>query len=457
MKLMKRIAWVLAVLIIISIVSYLWQALPIISGYGAKMLCSCTFLAGRTPQDVNRNELGSGFLAIGSFEVDVQDSSATGKVFGLARKKAIFRKGLGCTLINEITEQELRSQKFHLSARTPVPDSIPWPTGNLITASGAVHDKQKLTALLDDAFSEPGTDSLRRTRAILIIYKGELIAERYAEGFDSSSLFLGWSMTKSLTNAMIGVLVKKGKLQVKDAAPISSWAHDLRKRITIEHLLHASSGLRWEENYGGPSDATNMLFKSADMGSFAAAATYESEPETVFEYSSGTTNILQMIIRQTAGEAYHSFAYDELFNKIGMMSLVLEPDASGTFVGSSYSFATARDWSRFGLLYLYDGTWEGEQLLPEDWVEYSTRPAPAATRGEYGAQFWLNHGAPDDPGSRFFPDVPADLFYADGYEGQNVFILPSKDLVVVKLSLSQGDYLDDNTFLAGIVEATAGR
>jgi len=132
---------------------------------------------------------------------------------------------------------------------------------------------------------------------------------------------------------------------------------------------------------------------------------------------------------------------------------VLEPDAGGTFVGSSFTFGTARDWARFGLLYLNDGVWNGERILPEGWVEYTTTPGPAAEHGEYGAQFWLNAGAKDNPANRIYPDVPADLYWADGYEGQNVFILPSKNLVVVKLSLSSGDHLDDNKFLAGIISA----
>jgi CubicO group peptidase (beta-lactamase class C family) len=136
-----------------------------------------------------------------------------------------------------------------------------------------------------------------------------------------------------------------------------------------------------------------------------------------------------------------------------MQHTTMEPDGGGTFVGSSYMFGTARDWARFGLLYLNDGWFNGEQILPEGWVKYTTTPAPAAPLGEYGAQFWLNAGAKDNPSHRIFPDVPADLYWADGFEGQNVFVLPSKKLVIVKLSLSQGDYLDDNKFLVGIIEA----
>jgi CubicO group peptidase (beta-lactamase class C family) len=197
-----------------------------------------------------------------------------------------------------------------------------------------------------------------------------------------------------------------------------------------------------------------MLFRKRDAGIFASHAPLVKQPDTDFYYSSGTTNILSWIIRKSIGDsAYHSFPYNNLFYKTGMNSMVLEPDAGGTFVGSSFAYATARDWARFGLLYLNDGMWDSERILPEGWVEYTSTPAKSAEMGEYGAQFWLNAGAPEHPEKRMFPDVPADLFWADGYEGQNVFILPSKNLVVVKLSLSSGNYLDDNKFLADIISA----
>jgi CubicO group peptidase (beta-lactamase class C family) len=197
-----------------------------------------------------------------------------------------------------------------------------------------------------------------------------------------------------------------------------------------------------------------MLFKKKDMGLFAASSPLVDEPGKVFEYSSGTTNIISRIIRETVGdEGYYRFPYEKLFFRIGMLSTILEPDAGGTYVGSSYSFGTARDWARFGLLYLNEGIWNGERILPEGWVKYSVTPAPGAGQGQYGAQFWLNAGEKGNPSNRFYPAVPADMFWADGFEGQNVFIIPSKKLVVVKLGLSQGDYIDDNQFLAQIIDA----
>jgi CubicO group peptidase (beta-lactamase class C family) len=259
-------------------------------------------------------------------------------------------------------------------------------------------------------------------------------------------------MTKSLTNAIIGNMSLKGKIKIDQKAPIFEWRQDNRKNIKIDDLMRMSSGLSWKENYSGPSDATNMLFIVKHVSLFAAESKLRYEPGSKFYYSSGTTNIISRLIRQTYNDDYYyRFPYEEIFHKIGMYSLVMELDAGGTFVGSSYAYATARDWARFGLLYLHDGVWNGERLLPAGWVDYSTTRTKGAPRGEYGAQFWLNAGPEGDPSKRLYPDAPTDLYWADGFEGQNVFIIPSKELVIVKLSQTTGNALDDNEFLKNII------
>ncbi len=455
-KLIKR-----AILLVMGLglaygIFYAWRALPIISGYGAKNLCSCVMVAGRNPQQVIDQELGTTMLSLGSFAVNYSDSSATGNVFGLAKRKAIYRKGVGCTLLAEITEEELRNQPIRIAQTPPIhSDTIPWPSGNKRPDPLPLSiDYDQLNRVVDEAFEEPGEEKNRRTRAIVVVYDGNIIAERYAPGFDATSRQMGWSMTKSITNALVGILVKQGKLSIDAPAAMLGWEKDKRQTITLNDLMHASSGLEWQEDYSGPSGATNMLFKKKDMGLYAAQAHYGDAPGTVFYYSSGTTNIISRIVRESIGDdTYYQFPNKELFHKIGVHSMVMEPDAGGTFVGSSYAYATARDWARFGLLYLNDGVWQGERILPEGWVKYTTTPAPAAPLGQYGAQFWLNAGAPGNSANRLYPDVPADLYSADGFEGQNVFIIPSKKLVVVKLSLSQGNYLDDNVFLSDLIKA----
>jgi CubicO group peptidase (beta-lactamase class C family) len=448
-------------LIIVAVVSYgiyyAWIAFPIITGYGAKILCSCTMLAGRSQTDVINNELGSGLLTLGTYQADYSDSSATATVFGLAKRKAIYRKGLGCTLVNEITEEALRSQPWKIAVRPAVDqDTIPWPAGNQLPdyLNLTPYDIQKIWKTVNEAFDEPGPERTRRTRAIVIVHDGKIIAEKYAPGVTSKTLHMGWSMTKSLTNGIIGLLIRDQKISLNDHPPIKTWQQDDRQQITIHHLMQASSGLAWEEVYSGPSAATTMLFKKRDAGMYAASFPLEHTPGEVFYYSSGTTNILSQITRLVIGDAdYHSYPYRHLFHKIGMHSLVIEPDPGGTFVGSSFSYATARDWARFGLLYLNDGYWQNERILPEGWVEYSTTPAQGAKKGEYGAQFWLNAGAPNNKADRNFPAVPEDMFYLSGYEGQDVFVIPSKNLVVVKLGLTTGNWIDANAFLSNIISA----
>ena len=455
---MKTLKWLVSIVVLLLMVAagyLITQVFPIISGYGAKQLCSCVMLGKRTPESVIEKELGQSPLSLGTYSMNFEDSTATASVFGLATKKAIYRKGLGCSLISEISEKEFRSQSYKLPEKPHIDaDTINWPSGNRLKDTVFPEiDYTHLTETVEKAFENP--QGLRNTRAIVVVYKNQLVLEKYAEGFDKHSPQIGWSMTKSITNTLIGILVKQGKLDIQDKAPIKEWQNDNRNTITLDNLLKASSGLEWEEVYDRPSYATRMLFTKKDMGTFAASAPLIHHPGDTFLYSSGTTNILSRIIRETVGkENYYHFPYTHLFHKIGMVNIVMETDAGGTFVGSSYSFATARDWARFGLLYLNGGVWENERILPEDWVNYTVQPAKGAPKGEYGAQFWLNAGEQGNPQNRTYPDVPANAYWAAGFEGQNVYILPSQDLVVVKLSLSQkGNKMDDNLFLSELLKS----
>ena len=261
-------------------------------------------------------------------------------------------------------------------------------------------------------------------------------------------------MTKSITNALVGILVKEGKLDVQEPAPVTEWRQDNRSKITLHHLLQASSGLEWSESYFSPTaDFHKMFIKSDDKGGYALSRPLAYEPGTFFQYSSGTTNIISKIIRQTVGDsAYYKFPFEKLFYKIGMTHAIIEPDASGTFVGSSYSYATARDWARFGLLYLNDGVWNDERILPAGWVKYSTTPAPTADMGRYGAQWWLNAGDANNIEHRKYPDIPADTYWADGFEEQYVMVIPSKKLVIVRLGVSHHGF-DITRLVNGVIAA----
>ena len=441
---------------------YFWHIAHVAAAYKAKILCSSVFISKREPATVLREDLEN-FQQIGAEVVFEQQHVNASALLGLVRQRAIFRDGLGCTLVIGVSEDQLRGQALsppHASQQ--VAEGLPWPRGDqeAEVEFPAGVDETKLTDTLDTAFSEPDPDRRRRTRAVVVVYDGRIIAERYAPGFSANTPLLGWSMTKSVINALIGILVRQGKLSIHEPAPVPEWSDpgDPRRAITLDQMLRMSSGLEFGETYDDLfSDVAVMLFRSSGAGRFAARKPHDTEPDQTWAYSSGTTNIIARIMRDAVGgndADYLSFPRRALFDPIGIKSAVIEPDSSGHFVGSSFMYATARDWARFGLLYLQDGVWEGERILPEGWVAYSTQPTPKAPQGMYGAHFWLNAGAPSDPEDRHWPKVPADSFFAWGFEGQWVVIVPSRKVVIVRLGQTEElKAWDQETFLSGILQA----
>jgi CubicO group peptidase (beta-lactamase class C family) len=347
-----------------------------------------------------------------------------------------------------------------LVALPPQPDEVSFPT----TEWPEGPPEAGVERLLDEAFAEPDPDRPRRTRAVVVVRGGRIVAERYAPGFPRETRLQGWSVTKSIVNALVALRVRDGKLDLRAPADVPAWrgAGDPRGAITPDVLLRASSGLGWSETYeDGPlrSSVIAMLYRDGrrDMARFAAERTLAHPVDTHFSYSSGTTLILCGVLRRGFGgddAAYRAFPRRALFEPLGMRSALLETDASGTFVGSSYSWATARDWARFGLLYLRDGVWDGARLLPAGWVDYTRTPTPTSPRGEYGAHFWLNAGWPERGVAPPEPRAPRDLFYASGHDGQVVAIVPSRDLVVVRLGLTPSDgRYDLDGFVAAVANA----
>jgi CubicO group peptidase (beta-lactamase class C family) len=455
-KIIKRTIFVFLIAGLIYGIHYAWISFPLISGFSAKNICSCVFVEGRNQADVKKEELGDFPKSLGKATINWKDSSVTANVWGFAKRKAIYRERLGCTLVNEIPESAIRSQQFYLPGNfTPVhADSIAWPLGDRLpdTFPAGINKKQ-LDEAINFAFAE--TDSTKKvdTRAVLVLYDGKLIAEKYARGFNLHSRMLGWSIAKSFMGALIGILVNEGRLNIALPAPVPEWQDQNNPRhvITLENLLQQTSGLNFHEDYNRYSEVTNMLFNKGNMPGFTEELSLKYSPGTVFNYSSGNSNILSHIIRQTVGEKdYWAFPYTALFNKLGMYSALLEPDASGNFVGSSYIFATARDYARFGLLYYNDGVWNGERILPEGWVKKTITTPPVNRLKNYGYQFWLNGFSKKDSTKLQYPDVPPDMYYADGYGGQDIYIIPSKKLVVVRLGLH---VFDENGFLKRVVAA----
>ena len=457
---MKQILKIIALLVGVIIAGTLLYALltfPVVmSGTVAKTTCSCVYLTGRSLESVRKKELQvfPGLSSVG-IELNNQDSTVVATILW-KKSKAIFRKGLGCTLLAERSEEEVRNQKINLPPPPPVnQDSLAWPTGNITSDSllpGVNYAViQKAVA---DAFTDVDPENPVNTHAVVVLYKGQIVGEKYAEGFDLHSKFMGWSMAKSITNALVGILVKEGKLNVNEPAPVAEWQQDERKEITLQNLLHASSGLDWSESLFVPtSNLHTMFIKRDDKGEYAASVKLKNKPGEFFQYSSGSANIISKIVRQTVGdEQYYRFPYEKLFYKIGMNHATLEPDASGTFVGSSYSFGAARDWARFGLLYLNDGIWNGERILPEGWVNYSTTPGPAAKKQQYGALWWLNYGDLKNPGDVQYQGLPNEAFMATGLERQFVVVIPSKKLVVVRLGVTHNKNFNIQTLVNAVMK-----
>jgi CubicO group peptidase (beta-lactamase class C family) len=254
-------------------------------------------------------------------------------------------------------------------------------------------------------------------------------------------------MTKSVTGAMAGALVEEGKLDLEAGTGFPEWKGDRRKNITVEHILHMSSGLEWVENYFTISEATVMLMQSDDMLTSVTSCPLEHEPGSHWNYSSGDANLLSGLLRKAIGdkEEYLGYAYTRLFHRLGMLNTVVETDASGLFVASSYSYGSTRDWARFGMLFLNGGIFAGDTVLSPEWVEYMITPAPAS-EGKYAATFWLEEPSPE----RALVDVPEDVFFADGFLGQRVYVVPSKDLVVVRMGYSLSNF-NLNEFLREII------
>jgi CubicO group peptidase (beta-lactamase class C family) len=406
------------------------------TAYTAKMLCSEVFVAGRDAAAV-RAELAVDDLAVlraMDASVDPLTKAATASLYGLAEGKARYRDGVGCAF----TADPPVAGSWEAGARIAAGDAKHRPLGGDVQPLESAQTRgalnRRLSAALDDAFSEPDPARPRRTRAVVVLHHGHIVGERYAADVGPHTPMLGWSLTKSVMNALVGVLVKQGRLARDTPVLMEAWRApgDPRRRIRVEHLLQMSSGLEFNEDMADPlADVSRMLLRERDMAAFAADKALVAEPGSRWQYSSGNTNILAGFLRSALGDgAYYRFPREALFDRLGMGAAVLEADVSGTFVGSSYMYATAREWARFGLLYLQDGVWGGERVLPEGWVRYTRTPAPADPQRAYGAHFWLR--IPQEY-RRGDGGVPDDAFHAVGHEGQFVTIVPSHAAVIVRL------------------------
>ena len=445
---MKKVLRYVAIALLLAIVGgcvYLNRLLPIITGYAAKNLASAVFVSGREAKDVEEIDLNFSLIRYTSNTVDYENKTVTSR-FLWSKSTAAYREGYGVTLLRGITAEELREQRF--------------PKGVLSEGQGK-QDSIAQLSLGDSALAErlaPIAKAFVGERAykghpfaFVVLHRGGVVAECYDKGIGRDTKLLSWSMAKSFANALIGLMVKDSLLDIHAPMDIPEWQGDGRKAITLHDLMQMQSGLEWNEDYGARSDVNIMLHCERDMGLYALSKPLEHKPGTYWQYSSGTTNIVMRYLRSRfpSEEAFIGYMRSRLFDPLGIVRPVFEQDLSGTFVGSSYLYATARDFARFGQLYLDDGWVDSERILPKGWVDYTRRPA-AASGKHYGAFFWLN-------GNGKFPDVPKDMFYCDGHDGQDIFIFPSHELVVVILGYSPkpGNVIDFNALLSDILRQTS--
>ncbi|MEM9337839.1 MAG: serine hydrolase [Bacteroidota bacterium] len=424
---------------------YLYPRLPILNGHAAKTLCSCVFVAGIPEEKAIAEDIGFFPVSMGSKIVDYDTKSVTANFWGFKPKTAYYRGGLGCAFFNEGKPNDESMER-----KVEIPDTLKnW--FDYVDTVAALNDRQKkaLDAALTWAFTEKDPEQPTLiTRAVAIVYKGQLVGEKYAPGFTKESRLLGWSMTKTVTAALYGLLEKNNRLSLDDPLNVTHWEGTDKEKLRIRHLLNMSSGMEWEENYNDRSSVTKMLYESANLGLTASQTELVGAPGQKWYYSSGTSNILSYALAGYFPDqrAYQRFPYDSLFARLGMSSMIIETDAAGYFIGSSYSWATARDWAKFGVLLLNEGAFAGDTLLNPSWVKFMTTPV-ADSENSYGGHLWLN--ADGQMG-----DVPDDAFYANGFHGQRITVIPSKDLVIVRLgeTYTQSDF-DFNQWTRQVIDA----
>ena len=442
---------------------FAFHSLPMGAGAAAKLACSGVYMMGREPDEVVRRDMRPFYdplLKVASYEFDQEKQTATASMLGIFSQTALYRPGVGCTLMHDTSREDLLQQSKGISeySRSHRPEA--WPAGDIVAIeeNDANIDWEQLNKAIDGAFEDNTENRIIDTRAVIVVYEGKIIAERYADGFNDQSRFLSWSASKNITSALIGTMVTDGLLELNAPAPVPEWSadDDPRRNIHLHHVLTMSTGLKFEEPYLPNSDSTNMLFHEEGMGKFAASKSLGYEPGSKWAYSSGTTNILSRILHDRAGgslKSVHDYSWRRFFEPVGMTSAIFEPDTYGSFVGSSYFYASARDWARFGLLFLNEGRVGDQQILSKEWVKYSRTPV-APSHGMYGAQFWLNIGDPEIDRKPLMPDAPKDMYLASGYNAQWTAIVPSKKAVVVRMGWTTlGATFDANKHISGILKA----
>ena len=419
------------------------------AGIGAHHLCSGVFVVGRvterSPETVLEEDIRP-FVAFAwqdDFEwtVDRAEQSATVWAADVNPRTARYHDDQGCTLLEDGMDS-VRFEPVPVPRNQPAAEETPWPLGDVEAEEPdqAGVDREVLDAALDAAMAAP-----QNTRALAVVRHGKIVGERYAPGFTRNTPQISWSEGKSLTAALIGALIHKGHFTLDDPAPVAEWREDGDPQggILMRHLLTMTSGLDMEnlglngaESLVPENEHMRVYFDALDVFEHASSQPYGIEPGTEFRYRNSDPLTLGRIVRETVeqnGKEYLTHPQRLFLDRIGSRDFVLEPDPWGNFILSGYEYGSAADWMRFGLLHLRDGVFEGDRILPEGWSEFVSTPSPGAREQEYGGLWWLNRGGRH-------PDVPRDAYWAAGFMGQVTMVIPSEDVVVVRLGPSPGEF-----------------
>lgn len=451
----------------------LGRVLQVASGLVSHTLCSAVFVCGLEPHQIFRESMrprrGMSLIAWAlRYRIDYVRREVRTTVAGCCASRAVYRDGLGCVLVwgapaGAATEPMATALVHAPTPLTPLPSrAVPGLVSAQLQqalAPVSIPVSRRLQQALDGAFAEPDGPPYRHTKAVVVLHEGRLLAERYAPGYSADTPLLGYSVTKSVFSALVAILVREGRLALEEPAPVAAWARagDPRRAITVEHLLRMASGLDFIETDSGFDPVTRMLFCERDMAGYAASQPLLAPPGTRWGYSSCSTVLLAQVLRDRLGgraEDIICFARRELFEPLGMQRVTLEFDATGTPVGSTYMYAPARGWARFGQLYLDDGLAAERRILPEGWVRYSTTPT---LDSGYGAGFWLCSVPGNMPEGIPWglPGVPADTFLGRGFLGQYLVIVPSRRLVVARFGCANGFGADYQGVARLVAEAVA--
>jgi len=403
------------------------------AGYQAKILCSEIFVAGRDGADVLARDFEgiSPVLNYTQKKIYSDEKSVRVSLFGLGASEAVYLGESGCTLVSP-GDYILSLHTAEMTTEFQSPPTARPDSDETIERI----DYGAVNTILDNAMGDVESGH----RSFVILVDGRLVAERYADGFTANTRFLSWSMAKSVLATLVGAAAGQGLVFVDDPAPVAEWSETPKASITWNDLLRMQTGLAFEEDYATTnSDVNNMLWRSAEMGAVAAMQEQLHAPGEFWDYSSGTSNLLARTLQNALAERdvdLQTFARETVFNPIGASSFVLETDMAGNFVGSSFVYATARDWARLGQLYLQNGQWNGTPVLSPAWIDYTKKPT-AASDGQYGAHFWLNHDGADGR-ERYLMDLSEDMYFMAGHEGQYVYILPTKNAIIVRTGITRG-------------------